>query len=228
MKTPVLWAALAALFLGSCKKEEEEVKPLQQSSRAPRETPRQDAQEIQRLKNRIADLEDQNTELTERLSKKSADYEKLLVSATNLTRSLRESDRLSSSQNRLSSSGTSPSQSYSSPSDSPEPERNPAPVPQPAPARVPIKWWVPENPTTAANQAKAAAMAKWKDDYAMVEYEINRQAEAYNELVDLNKTSNKAIKDIIGRAHEEWKTDYGMMLYETNRQMEALQKLQSR
>lgn len=44
-------------------------------------------------------------------------------------------------------------------------------------------WWkAPLRRTVDAN-IRAAAVEKWKDNYDMAEYEINRQSEAYEKLL---------------------------------------------
>ncbi|MGC4017732.1 MAG: hypothetical protein QM755_24920 [Luteolibacter sp.] len=232
MKTSIVCAAAIALFLGSCKKEQE-VQSLQQSSPRPaKEAPQPDSREVQRLKSRIASLESENSDLEARLTKKTSDYDQLMKASTDLTRSIEKSGLLAEGWRRLSEYETAPSRieptpSYSSYTPQYTTREAPAKEAPPAPP-APPKWWVPANPTTAAREAKAAAVQKWPNDYQMAEYEINQQAEAYNELVGINKTANKITKDILARAYESWGTDYSMMLYETKSQLESYQNLQSR
>jgi len=63
---------------------------------------------------------------------------------------------------------------------------------------------------------KANASAKWGNDYQMVNYEVDKQTEAYDWVVKQTEYPN-----IIERAKQEWGNDYTMVKYEYEKQAEA-------
>ena len=63
---------------------------------------------------------------------------------------------------------------------------------------------------------KIDALVKWGDDYKMVNYEIEKQTEAYNWIIKQTKYPN-----IIERAEKGWGNDYAMVKYEYERQVSA-------
>lgn len=65
---------------------------------------------------------------------------------------------------------------------------------------------------------KEKALGKWEDDYNMVEYEINKQTDSLNEI--LEDIDNKD-KDILEKALEKWEDDYNMVIYEYKKQANA-------
>lgn len=95
-------------------------------------------------------------------------------------------------------------------------------------AAPPLKWWNPPIQYVAAKDIKAAAVSKWKDNYSMVDHEIQRQTEALTKLTQINRTATKPIKDIIAKAVDKWGTNYNMVVFEVERQTEALRRLQTR
>lgn len=109
-----------------------------------------------------------------------------------------------------------------------------SPMPSQVSTNVPIvtpttvRWWTPPTPGVAAKEIKAAAAEKWKDNYRMVEHEIERQNEGLQKLTKLNVTYHQAIKEIIAKAVEKWPGNYSQAHYEAERQIEALQNLQKR
>jgi hypothetical protein len=98
-----------------------------------------------------------------------------------------------------------------------------APIPVPV-----IPSWVPLAPSLLNKQIKDKAIAKWKDDYTMVNYSIDSQLEGYNEVLSYYKTANSAIKDLINKAAQKWPGDYTMMSYHIKSQIEAKQQLDKR
>ena len=56
-------------------------------------------------------------------------------------------------------------------------------------------------PEEYENTLKRYALSEWKDDFSMVVYEINRQAEAIVELVDSFDSDNT---NIVYKAIQEW------------------------
>ncbi len=67
---------------------------------------------------------------------------------------------------------------------------------------------------------KADALAKWGDDYQMVNYEVGEQTEAYDWIVIQTK-----YPEIMTRAKQKWGNDYGMVKYEYEEQVEAYESL---
>lgn len=81
------------------------------------------------------------------------------------------------------------------------------------------------NPTKSERETvleilKAEAMKKWKDDYSMVKYELEKQIEAYDWVV--KQTENL---DIMKKAKAKWGNDYSMVKYEYEKQVEAYKAL---
>lgn len=88
-----------------------------------------------------------------------------------------------------------------------------------------LPWWKPELRRKVDAAIRSAAEAKWGDNYAMIEYEINLQTEAYDKLLDYNKTWKHGEKQIIARAAAKWAPKWNMVVYEIERQTEALGRL---
>ena len=63
---------------------------------------------------------------------------------------------------------------------------------------------------------KANALAKWGDDYQMVDYEVGKQTEAYDWVVKQTK-----YPEIMERAKSKWQNDYEMVKYTYENQVEA-------
>ncbi len=63
---------------------------------------------------------------------------------------------------------------------------------------------------------KKNALAKWGDDYRMVQYEIEKQTEAYDWIIRYVKYD-----DILAKAKQKWGDDYGMVKYEYEKQAES-------
>jgi len=74
--------------------------------------------------------------------------------------------------------------------------------------------------TTVLEILKAEAMKKWKDDYSMVKYELNKQTEAYDWVIKQTEYS-----DIMKKALQKWGNDYSMVKYEYEKQVEAFKAL---
>ena len=68
---------------------------------------------------------------------------------------------------------------------------------------------------------KANAYDYWGDDYVMVQWEIDRQTEAYDWLVKQTEYPN-----IMSNAYDYWGDDYVMVQWEYERQVEAYEGLQ--
>lgn len=88
-----------------------------------------------------------------------------------------------------------------------------------------LPWWRPGLRATVDRQIKAAAQVEWKDDYTMVEHEMKRQGEAYDQLLAYNRDYRPETKRIIARAVHEWGSDYVMVVHEIKRQTESLQRI---
>ena len=63
---------------------------------------------------------------------------------------------------------------------------------------------------------KKNASVKWGSDYAMVNYEVKNQTEAYDWVI-----KNAKISNILANAKEKWGNDYSMVKYEYEKQVEA-------
>ena len=63
---------------------------------------------------------------------------------------------------------------------------------------------------------KTNALKEWGNDSRMVNYEVNKQTEAYDWVIKQTK-----YPDIIERAKQEWAEDYAMVKYEYEKQSEA-------
>jgi len=98
------------------------------------------------------------------------------------------------------------------------------PEPMPAPKTIiPVEETeptpAPETKTqrdTMIEIFKANALKKWGDDYAMVNYEVKKQTEAYDWVIKYAKYSA-----ILEKAKQEWDNDYAMVKYEYEKQAEA-------
>ena len=99
----------------------------------------------------------------------------------------------------------SESESKLKPEFEPEPEFEPTSTSQPEDDRNKIIEIFKEN-----------ALAKWSDDYKMVNYEIKNQTEAYDWVV--KQTKYLAIME---SAKQKWGNDYKMVKYEYENQVEA-------
>lgn len=92
----------------------------------------------------------------------------------------------------------------------------------------PLVWWSPPLRASVAKNIKEAAFAKWKDNYQMVDYEIENQTEAYDTLLSYNKNYRPEVKNIIARAINKWKSNYAMVVYEIESQIEAKERITNR
>ena len=95
------------------------------------------------------------------------------------------------------------------------PEPTPEPVPEPIPETI-----FPSR-EEAMEIIKANAYDYWGDDYVMVQWEIDRQTEAYDWLVKQTEYPN-----IMSNAYDYWGDDYVMVQWEYERQVEAYEGLQ--
>lgn len=91
------------------------------------------------------------------------------------------------------------------------------------PAENPI--WKSYSGTRILQEIKASANNQWGTDYRMVEFEVKRQKEAYEQFLDYNKSYNKVTKTIVANAVQQWGNDYRMTVYEIKRQLEAKQRI---
>lgn len=77
---------------------------------------------------------------------------------------------------------------------------------------------------------KADCEAEWSGDFAMQEYCIGRQVDAYNALVPIwNDETNEQLRSALQRCYQDWQTangrDWAMVEYCYGRQEEAYQRL---
>jgi hypothetical protein len=68
---------------------------------------------------------------------------------------------------------------------------------------------------------KTNALKEWGNDSRMVNYEVNKQTEAYDWVIKQTK-----YPDIIERAKQEWANDYAMVKYEYEKQVRAYEWLE--
>lgn len=73
----------------------------------------------------------------------------------------------------------------------------------------------------ASNSIKEAASKKWGEDYSMVQYEIDKQTEAYNWLISKQNDNPKILQWSINK----WENDFEMVKYEYENQLESFNKL---
>ncbi len=72
---------------------------------------------------------------------------------------------------------------------------------------------------------REAAVAKWGENHAMVEHEINKQTEAYDKLLGYNKDWRPEQKRIIAAAVAKWGENYSMVVYEVEKQTAAKERM---
>jgi len=95
-------------------------------------------------------------------------------------------------------------------------------------AADPIKPWIPPTQSASVKIIKDRAIAKWKDDYSMVNYSIRSETEALQKLLQYNKNPSPVVKTLLAKAAQKWPEDYSMMVYSVESQLEAKQKLDGR
>lgn len=104
----------------------------------------------------------------------------------------------------------------------------PAPIPIEIPGEAAPAPWYPLATSVVTKRIKDDAVLKWKDNYAMVNHEIERQSKGYNELLAYYKTANPVVKDLLAKAAAKWENNYAQTAYEVERQLEAKRKLDGR
>jgi len=67
---------------------------------------------------------------------------------------------------------------------------------------------------------KKNALEKWKTDYEMVNYEVNKQTDAYDWIIKQTE-----YPDIMKKAKQKWGNDYEMVQYEYEKQIESYKAL---
>ena len=77
------------------------------------------------------------------------------------------------------------------------------------------------NRTDALKSIKEEASKKWKEDYSMVQYEIEKQTDAYDWLVSKQNDNPKILQWSI----KKWNNDFDMVKYEYENQLEAFNNL---
>lgn len=86
--------------------------------------------------------------------------------------------------------------------------------------------WVPPQMHMQAKLIKGRAEAKWKNNYSMVNHEIESETQALERLRDLNRYT--ANKPFLAWAAEKWPDDFSMMVHEFDRQTTAKAEIDSR
>jgi len=98
----------------------------------------------------------------------------------------------------------------------------------PSVANSPLPSWIPPTQTASVKIIKDRAITKWKDDYSMVNYVIDSESEAFQKLLQYNRSPNSEVKRLLATAAQKWPNDYSMMVYTVESQLEAKQKLDRR
>jgi TRAP-type mannitol/chloroaromatic compound transport system substrate-binding protein len=104
----------------------------------------------------------------------------------------------------------------------------PPPIPIEVPGEAPPPPWYPLAPSVVTKRIKDDAIREWKDNYTMVNHEIKRQSEAYNELLAYYKTANPVVKELLAKAAASSGNNYTQVAYEVKRQLEAKKELDGR
>lgn len=229
MKLPVSsriiirWAVVSALFAGTVaiavdqvKTRDEAVVVLEAAASASKEEQRKVNTEIGKLRVQLA-------EALEKLGQ-------LAVAAKNLDEAReKQIDALEAQNaalnNHVATEETSPPQRAVV---RPYALAPPPPIPIEVPGEGPPPPWYPLATSVVTKRIKDDAVLKWKDDYSMVNYEIERQSKGYNELLAYYKTANPVVKDLLAKAAAQWKNDYSQTAYEVGRQLEEKRKLDGR
>jgi len=76
------------------------------------------------------------------------------------------------------------------------------------------------------NKIKENAKEKWEDDYRMQKYEVNKQTEAFEQMITIT-VQNDDVETILTNAFSEWGNDFNMVRYEYNKQMKAYNEIAS-
>lgn len=81
-----------------------------------------------------------------------------------------------------------------------------------------------------SEEVKAAAAKKWPGNYRMQVYEIEKQTEAWQQLISWDVfipggLTRREWDELVENAMEKWPKEYNMQVYELERQLEALEKL---
>lgn len=99
-------------------------------------------------------------------------------------------------------------------------------VVEPPPINIPA--WSPPAPSVVTKTIRDNAVAEHKTDYSGLNYEIERQTEAYEKILRYYKTADPFIKGLINKAALDHGSDYSAISYEIEREIEARQKFQGK
>jgi hypothetical protein len=114
-------------------------------------------------------------------------------------------------------------------------EKSPSPITSPTPKTSPTTTsnaaTGPASDTSSSDETlaerdkmiakfKEYALNKWGDDYEMVRYEIDKQTEAYDWVMQQTE-----YPEIMNRAKQKWGIEYDMVKYEYQKQVEAYESL---
>lgn len=91
-----------------------------------------------------------------------------------------------------------------------------------------IPAWSPPAPSVVTKTIRDRAVAEHKDNYSSLNYEIERQTEAFEKIVRYYKTADPFIKAAINKAALEYGANYSSFAYDVERQIEARQKFNGR
>ena len=92
-------------------------------------------------------------------------------------------------------------------------------------AKAPLAAWEPPQMSEQTELIKDGAADKWRDNYAMREYEIGKQTAALTKLRELNRLAENG--PLLAAAAEKWPDNYAMMLYEIGKQVAAKSKIEA-
>lgn len=87
-----------------------------------------------------------------------------------------------------------------------------------------IPNWYPLAPSLVAKTIRDNAIANNKDNYSLINYDIERNTEAYEKILRYYKTADPFIKKAINKAALEYGTKFSMFAYDVERQIESRQK----
>lgn len=103
------------------------------------------------------------------------------------------------------------------------------PITKAVEVETPAPNWQMPNRNQAMAVARKVATEKWKDNYSMLEYEIERQMEGYDKLAQYYKQNWKPLmRNLLNSSAQKWPDNYSMMVYEIERQIDAKERLDGR
>lgn len=80
------------------------------------------------------------------------------------------------------------------------------------------------NRETASQDALDDALEDWGSDYSMVQYSLNKDMDAYDDICAMEKSA--VYLEILNEASSDWYPDFSMIKYSLNKDLEAYENLQ--